>query len=369
MIRGIILQDAKSATYKLALIRALVVIANLTPALARERGDHVVLPLGLVALHWLRMYIPLLRARLPQAASQSGGRGLGFVKEGFRALRVQPAELRIGARFQGDEAVAMARALRDAARTIATMPARYIRDRSGDPLLRPELLPGVRPSASVRLDEELLWSWGEIAVPEAMWLSFRRHAVWIEPVIVHEWVEQMARFAPHGVISRDAAYDLLRWVDPGRDTKVLRTFCAMMVDRGEPLWCVWSGKRLQINTLHVDHCFPFALWPCDDLWNLLPTSATANSAKRDRIISADLLSRQSDLIADWWRRAFLHNRDSDLSRRFSVEARTSLPTLAVDDTQLPDPQALLDGVDLIRLRLRSEQRVPEWHGVQRDSRS
>ncbi len=45
---------------------------------------------------------------------------------------------------------------------------------------------------------------------------------------------------------------------------------------GGVLRCVWS------DTLAMDQCLPFAVWPCDDLWNLLPVHREVNGKKRDR---------------------------------------------------------------------------------------
>lgn len=68
LLRHLILMDAKSATYKLGLLRALCRAADGSAGLAMEDGDdHVRLPLGLVALNWLRLYLPLAKANLPQA--------------------------------------------------------------------------------------------------------------------------------------------------------------------------------------------------------------------------------------------------------------------------------------------------------------
>jgi len=85
LIRGIILADDKSSTYKLALLRSLSRIAEHAPAATRIADgelDAIDVPLGLVALFWLRMYLPLVRAGLPQAPRNSGPEGLGFAREG-----------------------------------------------------------------------------------------------------------------------------------------------------------------------------------------------------------------------------------------------------------------------------------------------
>jgi SAM-dependent methyltransferase len=137
LLRGVILNDEKSSTYKLALLRAIARVADATPALtvANLEEDTVDLPLGIVALNWVRMYLPLVAAGLPQMPGNSGPDGLSFAKAGFRqllALNITGQDLRIGSRFTGERAVAVARALAEARRTIADMPANYIRYPNSD---------------------------------------------------------------------------------------------------------------------------------------------------------------------------------------------------------------------------------------------
>lgn len=116
LLRHVILNDQKSATYKLGLLRALCRAADGQAGLAEEqREDAVVLPLGLVALNWLRLYLPLVKAKLPQMPTNAGPDGLGFAGEGFRALLsghlVPRLDLRVGARFAGEVAQAVRAAL------------------------------------------------------------------------------------------------------------------------------------------------------------------------------------------------------------------------------------------------------------------
>lgn len=88
LLRGIILNDDKSATHKLGLLRAIARIADTAPALAVERAeaDIVDIPLGAVALNWLRMYLPLAAADLPQLPGNRGADRLGFAGPAFRQL-------------------------------------------------------------------------------------------------------------------------------------------------------------------------------------------------------------------------------------------------------------------------------------------
>ena len=90
LLRHIILNDDKSSTYKPALLRSLCRVADGASGFVVDRDDDTVaVPLGLVALTWVRLFKPLISAGLPQSPANVGSDGhkLGFVKEGFRRLK------------------------------------------------------------------------------------------------------------------------------------------------------------------------------------------------------------------------------------------------------------------------------------------
>jgi hypothetical protein len=132
------------------LLRALCRAADGSAGMARDAGDdHVALPMGLVALNWIRLYLPLLLADLPQSPINTRGtERLGFAKEGFRALMAGTAsqlDLRIGAVLGSVAGRAVHAALQDAADTIARMPAHYMTYPNGGPILP---VPGTAPNGS-----------------------------------------------------------------------------------------------------------------------------------------------------------------------------------------------------------------------------
>ena len=91
LLRHVILNDEKSSTYKLALLRVLCRIADSAGGLARHPDDdHVAVPMGLVALTWLRLFKPIIEADLPQ----SPGNRRGADGPGLREGRVQPSRCR-----------------------------------------------------------------------------------------------------------------------------------------------------------------------------------------------------------------------------------------------------------------------------------
>jgi SAM-dependent methyltransferase len=365
LLRGIILNDEKSSTYKLGLLRAVARVADTTPALGlpHMEEDTVEIPLGVVALNWVRMYLPLVSATLPQMPGNSGPDGLGFAKTGFRELlasNVSGQDLRIGARFTGERAAIVARALSEARRTIADMPARYTRFPNSD--ARVFEVASAMPSrikGELVLDGETLSTFGHLVVPGHIWRTLQRLGAWVEPVLVGEWARLMRTYGERmgRPISHGEAEAALAWLEPVRDTALARLAAKRILDQGGRLRCVWTGTRLGAGVLDIDHCLPWSAWPCGDLWNLLPATPRVNQhLKRDRLPSASALAGARQSIIALWEEAWL--QDQALQIRFQRETAAALPV---------NPGASIEDVfaalEWRRLRLRQDQQVPEWTGA------
>ncbi|WP_426959916.1 HNH endonuclease [Muricoccus radiodurans] len=366
LLRHLILQDAKSATYKLGLLRALCRAADGSAGLAEEDGDdHVRLPLGLVALNWLRLYLPLVRADLPQApGNRRGAEGLGFAGPGWRALEggaLSPLDLRVGAVLGETAAIALHSALREAADHIIRMPANYLTFPGGARILETTRARAGRHSGGLVVDGAFLSGLGTMRVPRHLWRAMQRFAVWVEPALVSEWMRLMQSYASAQGRTSEAGVmaAAMTWADPVRDVAVPRARALALMDGGAVVHCVWSGRRLTPETLDVDHCMPWSAWPCSDLWNLMPSHRRVNQhGKRDRLPSAEALQQAGPAIADWWSAAYLGPEDRVLPVRFASEARASLPGLASSDTT--GTREVHVAMALQRARLRQDQSVPEW---------
>jgi hypothetical protein len=215
-----------------------------------------------------------------------------------------------------------------------------------------------REAGALALNAELFWTYGRIRVPSDVWGALRRMAAWIEPMLLAEWVRQTRDYAERAgrVLPSDAVLDALRWLEPSRDTALVRGLLADRLARGEGVDCVWTGQRLRPGALDVDHCLPWSAWACNDLWNLLPASRRANLGKAGQIIAAPTLAAAKPRILDWWRRGYQEAGDP-IRARFAEEARSTLP-LATEGA--PDLEDLFAALDFRRLRLRQETQLPEW---------
>jgi hypothetical protein len=360
LLRGVILRQEKAATYKLALLRCIARIADGSPNIAREAGEQVDLPLGLVALYWIRMFKPLVERGLPQRP----GEAMGFVTPAFRALApLAPYDLRPGARFAGDLAAALHRALADAARLIATMPATHLTFADNAPVFPTVPRRPPRAADPLILGAELLWGYGTTTVPLAVWHALRRMAAWIEPMLLAEWVRLVQAYGARAgrAIPADEVMRALTWLEPLRDTALVRDLVADRVARGEDVACVWTGTRLQPRGVEIDHCLPWSAWACNDLWNLLPASRAANQRKSGLIVGAAALAEARPRILAWWEDAY-RGADPVLRARFAEEARTTLP---LPQDREPALDELFAALDFRRLRLRQETQMPEWAGAMR----
>ncbi len=362
LLRHVILNDNKSSTYKLALLRVLCRLADGAPGFVRDHDDeYVAVPLGLVALTWLRLFKPLLSRDLPQHPSNVGLRNLGFVKDAYhRLIDVPGSDLRVGVRFSGEPGKILHQALKDATGTIVKMPATHLTYPNGGPVfpvLRPEMM-SRRPS-SIILDHTYLFQFGELLVPRHLWRALRRFGVWVEPALVAEWSRLIQFYASRqGVCVDDAIIaKSMTWDDPKRDVALARERAHSMLAEGE-LHCVWSGRQLNQQSLDIDHCFPWAAWACGDLWNLMPAHQAVNQREKGARLPADrLLDSARNRILDWWESAYVNQ--SRVSERFWLEARSTLPSVIRSDKTLED---IFEAVCLRQRQLKDDQQVPEWTG-------
>jgi hypothetical protein len=346
------------------LLRAIAKIADNAPSMARPTldNDRVEIPLGLIALNWVRMYQPLVTAGLPQAPGNSGPDGLSFAKAGFRSLTelgVAAQELRPGAIFSKERFAAVVSAISEARNTIANMPVRYITLPNSTRQVFDVTSSSRGHRSGGTLTAEVLQGWGTLSAPGPLWRTMQRLGAWIEPLLLAEWSRIMKSYAvrmgldiPPGTVET-----WLQWIEPSRDTALARSVAARLRSAGKHLICTWSRTPLSLGDLDIDHALPWSAWPCSDLWNLLPAARRVNQhQKRERLPSAAALAKAREPILDWWREAWIS--EPILSQRFEIEARVALPI---------EGSATLEnvfaGLEWRRLRVQQDQQAPEWAGV------
>ena len=367
-IRHVALNDGKSATHKLALMRVLLRIADGHPgAVIRREENRVILPVGLVALYWAHQYKDLIdKHHLFQTPNKNNN--MGFMKEdGWHQLtNLSSSDYRIGNLFQGDQAIAMHKMLSASVANIKNMPCKFITFPNSAESVFEVSSKSVRAKDSLFLDLTTLKHWGEFSLPEHLWIAFSRYACWIEPVLVSEWTKTMAGYqgnrqyqAPE---QQHKLVNALNWLEAKRSTTEVRNrFETLKKQSNSQHNCVWTNKTLN-KQYAIDHCMPFARWPNNDLWNLLPSDVTANGQKSDRLPTEHKMKNAKTRITNWWQEAWLADDSIDITRqmnqkRFFAEANIALPDLASSNDSVDD---LFEALLLQRGRLKEMQQLREW---------
>jgi len=365
-IRHVAINDGKAATHKLALMRVLLRIADGHPgAVIRREDNRVILPAGLVALYWCHQYKILIDDNhLFQTPDKNNKINMGFMKaNGWHKLtELAASDYSVGNLFSGDTALALHRTLSAAVHNIRDMPCKYITLPNSEQSVFEVDSKTVKAKDSLFLDMQSLSDWGEFSLPEHIWLAFSRFACWVEPVLVSEWANTMTKYQGNASKAPHEIYGALQWLEPKRTTVDVRKRFDLINTTDNPQHCVWSQRRLTArgsakSNVQIDHCFPFARWPNNDLWNLLPTDAKANLEKSDRLPTEQRMNNAKEPISHWWQTAWLDNKDAQISRQFFAQANIALPGLKTDNTSIDD---LFEALSLQRGRLKDMQQLREW---------
>ncbi|MEL7364740.1 MAG: class I SAM-dependent methyltransferase [Pseudomonadota bacterium] len=357
-IRHIIVNDRKSATYKLALLRTLLRIADAHPGAVIDRSDgRVAIPLGLVGLYWVRQFKRLIdKEQIQQNSNPS--RGLSFIKpDGWGQIsHLVPEDLSIGSLFFAEEAQALQRTLRDAISTITQNPVRFTYIGSKENRVFTVSRKAKRMQPTVQLDMAFLSSFGEFVLDESLWECMRLYHSWIEPLVVNQWVLEMQSYVLNQQrnLSLQTYHDSLAWIDKEHDTRPIRQRIDSLLATDHHLHSVWSGAKLSKN-IHVDHCLPFTYWPNNDYWNLLPTTQKENLQKSSRVPSSRKLTSSKQRIVEWWELAWLS--EPEYKQRFFTQAAFSLPNVS---RHTEDCEEVFEAMGFQVRGLKSRLLINEW---------
>ncbi|MFD1874343.1 HNH endonuclease domain-containing protein [Hymenobacter bucti] len=316
----ILKHDTKTTSYKIALLRAINDVVLLYPDIS---GQDVAVPLTRLAELWVAYYWPFADARAP---IYQGGRAVrgeeGGVRSdvGFRPaltqlrlvweevvqLSPQPAdgfflltEMRTPRR-RATYPMALQQAYQQTVSAMVKalqMPIKYAgpgewavfaKPKGYNQLFGTVPLPGTQPTDSC------------VIIPASLWEAFQRLSLYVEALCLHEWALFTEQVRQEREVGRGLVYSLLTArPDNRRPLSWERNQVDILLHEKVVFTCPWTLKRLtKPQDYDLDHLLPLAVYPVNELWNLLPVDRTFNQqVKRDKVPDAGRLAAAEPWLA------------------------------------------------------------------------
>ena len=141
-----------------------------------------------------------------------------------------------------------------------------------------------------------------VVVPASLWEAFHRLSLYVEALCLHEWclfTEGVTQDHDY-LTARGTVYTLLTArPDNRRPLSWERNQVDILLHENHSFTCPWTQKRLsQPQQYDLDHLLPLAVYPVNELWNLLPVDRDFNQhTKRDKVPDARRLAAAEPLLA------------------------------------------------------------------------
>lgn len=327
-ISKIIERDSKVTTYKFALLRGVIDIIQDNSPYITFSDNRVHFSLGLLIEKWMIYYYPILESSvsIPQI---NGNINLAFESQFIKIIAAYKHNNGLSG-FYNDlknkgipahiqpELMALARKLND---TITRMPMRYI----GNSVYNQDYsifnYENGNPKRNVMVAdiESLIAYFGTFSIPLEYYQAFQVLGSFIsgQDSILFKWAEFSVNASGKKLSVENVVTEVLRSPITERDVAESKRIYKNILNKEGKVFCVWTGKA--ITSYDVDHIIPFSIWKNNDLWNLLPSLASVNNKKRDKIPTPELIERNKELILHYWE---LINKSK--SQRFEKEIQVTL---------------------------------------------
>jgi SAM-dependent methyltransferase len=282
-IESVLNRDKKTATYKLALFRALAEIAITNHNLAKwVPGGKVKIPVVNISEKWIEYYWPLLEADIKQTTFSSPA-----FKNSMEALINCYKDNKGGlTRF-------IIEYKSNTIQTASKITNKLINDLSSTIVKNPIKYAGGENFSIFDYDKT-----DKCVIMSAdIWRELSLTGSWIADATILRWAELTARMSKGTTISA-VIECLLTAPIPERETSMATKLYDSILSKH----CVWSDKTIE-NKYDIDHAIPFSLWKNNDLWNLFPADKKINNEKRDKLPTKELIKKREDCLVGYWRQS------------------------------------------------------------------
>lgn len=322
-IAAIVKHDNKTTSYKIALLRAINDVVLMYPGFAQQ-GQGVAVPLSRLAELWVVYYWPFGEEERP--IYQGARATVGGQLRNDMAFRPALTQLRaewqrtVQLRAQSADGFFLLTEMRTPRRRATYTPALQQAYQQTVAAMAKALQmpiqyagPGqwslfAKPQRFDQLPDSILPLPGTLpqdvclVVEFSLWEAFHRLSLYVEALCLHEWslfTESVTQDEGRR-ITRGEVYTLLTArPDNRRPLSWERNQIDILLQEQVSFTCPWTQKRLtQPQQYDLDHLLPLAVYPINELWNLVPVDRTFNQhTKRDRVPTASRLAAAEPLLA------------------------------------------------------------------------
>lgn len=324
VISTILRHDAKTTSYKIALLRAINDVVLAFPDVG-EFNQPVVVPLRILAESWVAYYWPFVDVNQPIWQGARNLRRQGRVNdmafrphltnlrrawEDFGQVSSRPSdgyivtsEMRVPRKrvqYPVEVQNAYDRAIAAISRTIEQKPIRYAGPGEWTVFDKPIRYGSLSttgtplPGTSAR-DKCFI-------VSADIWSLFCKLSLWIEALCIHEWClfgEKVDQTDTKPVDRGDIYRLLTDRPDNRRPLTWERNQIDILIMEGQEFVCPWTQRRIGLGTPYdIDHLVPVSIYPINEIWNLAPSDRDFNQhRKRDRLPSPERLRTAEPILA------------------------------------------------------------------------
>jgi 5-methylcytosine-specific restriction endonuclease McrA len=291
IVDGILNRDRKTATYKLALFRALAEIATKDFEHAQWINQGIVgIPISIISEKWLYYYWPILESPIfiPQIRGESPVCSKPIA---FRALLSELSKQYQS--YGGFTRFVLDYKTGDLPRDTNNLLRRALTKISNT------IISGPVTFAGGSLDIGPIFSYDSIKqivlISADIWRELSLVGHWIQDAVVLRWAELTHDISKQEIRPSQMIELLLPSSIYERDVIDARKIYEGL----EHLYCSWTGKHIS-QEFEVDHITPFSLWHNNDLWNLVPVAPSINLSKSDKLPTLSFLRKCQESIIEYW---------------------------------------------------------------------
>jgi len=298
VISTILRHDAKTASYKIALIRSLNDVILGYPSIDIRNCQHIAVPLRKLAEFWIAYYWPFVGTNQLLQGRPQGSKldisfrskltelrkfwdvlhGTSLESDGYFLIAEMRSRHRLSypdefKNLYAEALSAIVHALRQ--------PIRYAGPGEWTVFPKPLRWASMNQSRLMAIPDTINQDLC-LLVSAELWTEFLSVSLWVEALCIHEWALFTESLAG---VSRGKIYEALTSrPDNRRPLTWERNYIELLMMEGHRFVCPWTDKVLSQKNFDLDHLIPLAVYPINEMWNLVPSDRYFNQRiKRARL--------------------------------------------------------------------------------------